>query len=116
MNWYKILLRDNMVKNPLIADEASLNGLGDEDFECGKQIENWNTGAMFKVTEAANDGDPDDVLLNDVPLPVFSPRLQAAVTNSGIRGIQFLPVRVQRWDGSWLEGFAIAALICVSNL
>ena len=56
---------------------------------------------------------PDDALQNDIAIPIYSPRLQSALQEAAITGIQFLPIHVLRLDGSEIPGFAVANIICV---
>jgi len=44
-------------------------------------------------------------------LPIYSARLQEALSAAGIGGIQYLPVRVLRPNGDEISGFAIANIL-----
>lgn len=44
-------------------------------------------------------------------LPVYSARLRKVLDKSGFTGIQYLPIRVLRADGTPFDGFAIANIL-----
>jgi hypothetical protein len=108
MNWYHVITKDNTVKNPFVADREDLKGFEEEDFQKGKPIKKWDGKAWLKAAKPANDGDPDDSLLNDISLPVYSKRLQE---NAAVTGVQFLPLRVLRPKGGEITGYAIANIL-----
>ncbi len=111
VEWFWVVDCDNTVPRPYIADQADLSPFEEHDFEVAKAVENWNPQAWFKVTDPEDDGDPDDVLQIHLDVQVYSPRLRAALEAAGIRGIQYLPVRVVRSDGTEVPGFSIANLL-----
>lgn len=108
--WYWAISCDNTVDNPLVVDSAEL-GVDPEDISCGERLERWGELARLSVTKAQNDGVPDDVLQNHLGLPVYSRRLRAALEASGIRGVQYLPIRVFRPNGEQISGFSIANIV-----
>jgi hypothetical protein len=112
-SWYWIVACDNTVENPLVVSEASLQGLDESDFTSGVTIANWDETAWFRSPNADLDGDPDDVLQNHLGLYIYSMRLRNALNAADITGIQYLPVRVFLSDGSQIEGFAIANILCL---
>lgn len=77
----------------------------------GQFIENWDENAWLQASDPDHEGEIDDVLQNHLRLPIFSHRLQHALTSAGIGGIQFLSVKVLRPDGEIIPGFAIANLL-----
>lgn len=110
-DWYWVVDSDNTVRRPYVADAADLSPFEEHDLEVGKPIEGWNPQAWFKVTDPEDDGDPDDVLQTHIDVQVFSPRLRARLEEVGIKGIQYLPVRVIRSNGTEIPGFSIANLL-----
>ncbi len=111
VDWYWVVDCDNTVRRPYIADQADLSPFEEHDFEVGRTVEDWNPQAWFKVTDPEDDGDPDDVLQTHLDVQVYSPRLRAALEAAGVRGIQYLPVRVIRSDGTEVPGFSVANLL-----
>jgi hypothetical protein len=108
--WHWLVLCDNAVENPFVADTASLP-LELSSFLAGEWIEEWKSDATIGASKPGNDGIPDDALQNHLGLPVLSRRLQEALTRQNIGGIQFLPVRVFRPTGAQISGFAIANIL-----
>lgn len=110
--WYKPIGCDNTVANPFVADSEDLKGLDEWSFYGGQLFEKWDETVWFQAKESKNDGDPDDVLQNALGfLPIFSARLRKALDKAGITGIQYLPVHVLHYDGTPVEGFAIANIL-----
>lgn len=99
------------MENPLIADNVDLKGANELELVSGQLIKNRDKTAWFKASKSKYDGDPDDVLQNALGLPIYSARLRKAMDKAGITGIQYLPVRVFRFNGSPIEGFAIANIL-----
>ena len=114
---YQPIECDHTVKNPLICDDSNYNDFGfkEEDFIAGKIISNWPEGIIFKATEKLYDGTPDDVLQNADMIPIYSQRLKTALEKLEIEGIQYLPIKVQGFDGTIYENFHIANITNVVN-
>jgi len=111
MKWYWVVSCDNTVGNPFVADSEDLKQVNKQDLlEC-KPIEDWDETAWLKASKAENDGVPDDVLQESSGIPVYSERLRLALENASIDGIQYLPVRVLRPNGSPIHGFSIANIL-----
>ncbi|RJQ27969.1 MAG: hypothetical protein C4589_07420 [Peptococcaceae bacterium] len=111
MKWYWTVDCANTVEDPLVAGKADLKGFEEWDFRRGQLIENWDGTAWLQVEEPQDDGDPDDVLQSHLGLPIYSARLRKALDKAGVTGIQYLPVRVLHYDGTPIEGFAIANIL-----
>jgi hypothetical protein len=108
VEWFRVVPCDNAVANPLVVCLVDLE-THEDDLLVGRPVEGWGGTSTFRSRDRGDDGDPDDVLQNDVHgLPIFSARLRAALDASGITGIQYLPVRVLQSDGTPVEGFSIA--------
>jgi hypothetical protein len=108
--WYWAISCDNTVDNPLVVDSADL-GVHPEEISAGKELEHWGELARMSATKAQNDGMPDDVLQNHLGLPVYSPRLRAALEAAAIRGVQYLPIRLFRPNGQQISGFSIVNIV-----
>ena len=108
MRWYQAISCDNTVQRPFIGDEGYLGDLQDHDLYSCTQIAKWTGSAWTKGGMPGNDGEPDDVLQTCFPFPVFSLRLRSGLEKVGIRGIQYLPIHVIRYDRSEIDGFEIA--------
>lgn len=108
--WYLAVSCDNTVPNPLIVDMADL-GIAPERLDAGKQVEDWTAFAWMRASRPENDGTPDDVLQNHLGLPVYSARLRNALERAGIRGVQYLPVKVLRPAGEIIDGYCIANIV-----
>jgi hypothetical protein len=109
LNWYSIITRNKSVKNPFAADTLSIGSLDPLlDLESGRQINDWSEDYFVAARRPANDGTPDDCLLNDWGIPIFSNRLKSTLLAAGIEGIQYLPIRVLRPDQSEIQGFQVA--------
>jgi hypothetical protein len=109
--WYIPIECDNTVTDPYVADMADLKGYNEWDVAYGRRIKNWDCSAFVQTDQPSDDGDPDDVLQNHLGIPIFSPGLQQGLSSGGIRGIQYLAIQVLRYDGSLIEGFAIANIL-----
>ncbi len=94
--------------DPFVADTEDLKGFDAEDFRRGRRIRSWDPAAWYKAVKRRNDGALDDVLCEGLYIPVYSARLREALDRAGIEGIQYLPVRVFRPNGSEIKGYAIA--------
>jgi hypothetical protein len=112
VNWFNSIECDNTVANPYVAGVADMKGFDEWDFAYGKRIKNWDPTAYLQSDKPGDDGDLDDVLQHIMSIiPVYSKNLRDALKRGGIRGIQYLPLRVLRYDGSEIEGFAIANIL-----
>lgn len=111
MKWFWVVDCDNTVKNPFVADSEDLKGVNEWDLCIGKSMRDWDAAAWFQAKKPKNDGNPDDILQNALGLPIYSARLQNALKKSGVRGIQYLPIKVLRPNGSLIDGFAIANIL-----
>lgn len=111
MNWYKTIPCDNTVADPYVSGIDDLKGNDEWAFAYGQRFKNWDRSAFVQTDQPSDDGDPDDVLQNHLGIPIFSLGLQQALSSGGIRGIQYLPIQVLRYDGSLIEGFAIANIL-----
>lgn len=109
--WYWTVDCSNTVEDPLVAGKADLKGFEWWDFQRGQLIENWDETAWFQAEKPQDDGDPDDVLQDHLDIPIYSARLRQALDKARITGIQYLPVRVLHYDGTPIEGFAIANIL-----
>jgi hypothetical protein len=117
MKWYWLVTNDNSVKNPFVSDEGDLDGF--EEWMLGecRSFDSWSGRAWIRAADPANDGNPDDSLQNHFALLIFSQRLQVALTEAAISGIQYLPISVLRPSGTRIEGFSIANILgCVNAL
>lgn len=113
MRWYWPVDCDNTVSTPLVAETYDLLGIEDWELRRAQRIENWNNEAWLQARNRRNDGDPDDVLQSALDLPIYSSRLQEALSLAGVTGIQYLPVRVLRPSGEPIAGYAIANILNV---
>ncbi len=73
-------------------------------------ISNWRV-PVLRVASPSEDGAPDDAVVTDIAAPVFSPRLQRALMAAGVEGVQYLPIKIARYSGALLDGFAIANVL-----
>ena len=107
VKWYWLVTNHNTVPD------------GDEERmldEC-RSIDSWRGKAWIRAANRNNGGDPNDNLQNRCGLLIFPQRLQIALADAGIGGIQYLPIQVPRPDGTRLEGFCIANILdCVDAL
>jgi hypothetical protein len=107
VRWFTPIDFDNDVSDPLVVRGEGLGGFAEEDFRAGWPVTGWDGSATFRSRLRKEDGDPDDILQTDVNLPIYSARLRAALCSAGVDGIQYLPVRVYRSDGTPVPDFAI---------
>jgi hypothetical protein len=108
VNWYKLVWWDNTIDEPYVSDSEDLKGFDDWDLTSSKYVSNWNEEAWIRCNNPDYDGDADDVLANHLGVPIYSFRLRRVLDESGITGIQYLPVRVLRRDGSEIPGYQVA--------
>lgn len=113
MKWFQPIECDNTIKNPLVCDYDNLeeNGFDEWSFKAGKEITNWNDKIVFQVKKKDNDGEPDDVLQTSSVLPIYSANLITQLQLNGIKGIQYLPVKIVKYDYDILNNFQIANII-----
>jgi hypothetical protein len=109
--WYWLVWWDNTLENPFVSGAGDLKGIEPDRFREGKRIDNWDESAWLSLEAVSGEGEPDDVLQNHLDLLVFSPRLQQALSQAGIGGIQYCPIRIVSLDGSEERGFAIANIL-----
>jgi hypothetical protein len=109
--WYWLVQWDNTRENPYVSGLGDLKGIEPEQLWEGKRIDNWDESAWLAPETVAGDGEPDDVLQNHLDLLIFSPRLQSGLSCAGIGGIQYCPIRIRRFDGSEIGGFAVANIL-----
>lgn len=107
MKWYQVILHDNTVANPFVADVGDLRGVAQDDLWSGMLITNWNETAWLQASSKADDGDLDDALQTYLRPPVYSARLQNALRDAHIEGIQYLPVQILRPDRARIPGYSI---------
>ena len=108
--WYWAVSCDNTVEDPLVVDSADLE-IDPGRLDVGQPQEGWSDLAWLRAEKPENDGTPDDALQNHLGLPVYSFRLRSALEAAGIRGIQYLPVRLFRPNGQEIAGFSIANIV-----
>lgn len=113
MRWFEPIPCDHAVANPLVTDSHDLHGHDEYDFIHGRPFSSWDGTAWLKSSRPEDDEDPDDVLQNHLGLPIYSPRLRDALTAEGIQDIEYLPVRIFRPHGEFIQGFAIANILSV---
>lgn len=112
MNWYELFTTgDEGQTSYYISSEGDLDGLRWWHFAEGKSIKNWKSRAWIKSTSATKDGPPEDGLANHFGLLVFSKRMRVALEDSGISGVEYLPLRVLKSDDTEYEGYAIANIL-----
>lgn len=111
MKWYGVVLHDNAVANPYVADTGDLMGIDEDDLWGGTPVVNWNEAAWIQARKPGNYGDPDDALQSYLRPPIYSARLRQALEAAGIGGIQWLPLHVLRPDGTEIPGYAIANIV-----
>lgn len=112
MDWFWAVYWDNCHPQPFVADQFDLGGLEPAALRGGARLA-LGTMPSFRVSSAAYNGTPDDFLQNATGLPVFSGPLRDALEGAGIRGIQYVPVRVIRPGGEEIPGFSIAYALAV---
>lgn len=115
MRWFKVVRNDRVTPDPLVTDDADLAGVDPESLDIGVPAPRWDPEAVLRAVKPENDGWPDDALQNNLCLLVFSGRLRAALEAEGIRGIQFLPVRVLRPGGEPVEGYSVANVVALRD-
>jgi hypothetical protein len=111
MQWYKLIWWDRTANTPFVSTSGDLKGVDDWDLTSGRMLSSWNDSAWIRCDDPAYDGDPDDVLANHLGVPIYSSRLIKAIESQGIGGIQYLPIRVFRCEGSELQGYQIANIL-----
>lgn len=109
--WYRLVHPGGTHLKGFVTTEHDLKGFVPEAFERGQPVEGWDESAWLQAADPVLDGLPDDVLCTDLPLVVFSRRLREALEAAGIGGIQYLPIRVLRSDGSNVPGYCIANVL-----
>ena len=109
--WYEPIPCDNVVSEPYVSDTEDLRGFEDWQLREGVPISDWDSSAWIKCTHPECDGDPDDVLQNHLGIPIFSFQLRRSLERMGVRGIQYLTIKVLRRDDSEIPGFMIANII-----
>lgn len=113
MRWFQPIECDKTVKKPLVCDDSNFEeyDYDEDDFKTGKEILNWPSGIFFKASQKKYDGIPDDVLQNAYMVPMYSNKLVDDLTNAGIEGIQYLPVKVLNFKQEVENSFYIANFV-----
>jgi len=106
MKWYWVITSSNTVKNPFVTDNDNLGGLEDE-FVLGKPWQESQKLLRLEASNPENDGVVDDALQNHLDLPIFSLRLQQAMSGGAIRGAEMIPIELIRPDRTKIDGYAI---------
>lgn len=113
MKYYRAIFKDD-VRFPLVTDKADLYEIQEMwdktqlPTENGKEIHNWNQEITLY---SCQDGEPQDVLGSHIPWHAFSPRLIETLMSAKISGIQYLPVRIKKMDGSEIGGYRVANIL-----
>ena len=115
MHWYWAISWENTVQNPFVSSTEDIYGHEEWEFRRGEYAERWNPQAWIQCTKAEWDGEPDDVLQTHLNIPIYSSRLQEVIGKARFSGIQFLPIRVLRLNGSEVPGFAIANILNIPS-
>jgi hypothetical protein len=110
MRWYHILRFGNCAEGSLTIGEGELAGIETWELEQGVPVTSWSAPVLRGV-DPAEDGAPDDALVNHLGLPIFSPRLQGALADGVRARIQYLPVRLIRCTGAEVDGYSIANIL-----
>lgn len=112
MKWFWVVSCDNTVKNPYIGNLKDLFYYQGKEymFTKGKHIHNWDMRSYLGVKTYQDDGNPDDVLQSNIFAPIYSNRLQVALSKE-VKGIQYLPIVVKHYDNREIKGFAIANIL-----
>jgi hypothetical protein len=112
MKWYDLLLGCENDEPPYyISSRGDLDGFKRWHFDKGTPIEDWKSRGWIQSTSADKDGPPDDGLANHFGLLIFSSKMQVALENEGVAGIQYLPIRVLKSDNSEYLGYSIANIL-----
>lgn len=113
MKWFQPIECDKTVKKPLICDYSNFEEYSyDEDsFKLGERINHWNDKIFMKATKKKYDGNPDDALQNAFMIPVYSERLIRELKNASVEGVQYLPIKIYKYNDDCLNGFCIANFI-----
>lgn len=110
MRWFQPIECDKTVKKPLVCDDSNFKkyNFEEDDFKTGKEILNWPRDIFFRASQKKYDGIPDDALQNAYMIPVYSKKLIDELSNAGIEGIQYLPIRVLNYKEEVQNTFCIA--------
>lgn len=113
MRWFQPIECDKTVKKSLVCDDSNFEeyDYDEDDFKTGKEILNWPSGIFFKANQKKYDGISDDALQNAYMVPVYSKKLVDDLTNAGIDGIQYLPVKVLDFKEEVQNTFYIANFV-----
>lgn len=113
MRWFVPVPCDNTVENPLVVNSRDLNGFEEMAFYVGKRIQGWNRQAWMGARNRRNNGTPDDVLQNDMGLPIFSKSLMSVLKQNKVAGIQYLPIKVYLHNHEEVGTFFLANILNV---
>jgi len=112
VKFYQVSEHDLKIKNPLVVDGADLKGKNEWWYYAqGRPIEEWDESVWFRVTKRKNEGELQDILPNHLGLHIYSARLRAMLEKNAVNGIQYLPVRIFRYNGEEVIGYAIANIL-----
>jgi len=114
MKWYDTVC-DNFTSNPLITGEEFIGGIEEYRLCNGERMDTWSEDFWLKPDKPEYDGDPDDMLATNMSVPIYSPRLRAALDRAGIGGIQYLPIRLLDFSGKLVDVFWVANIIEVRD-
>ncbi len=113
MRWFQPIECDKTVKKPLVCDDSNFEkyNFKEDDFKAGKEILNWPSDIFFRASQNKYYGIPDDVVQNAYMIPMYSKKLIDELSNAGIGGIQYLPIRVLNYKEEVQNIFCIANLL-----
>ena len=84
-SWFRPIEGDNLVSKSMVVHVEAVAGIEPEDLRRGRGVSAWDPAASVQVVDPDYDGEPDDVLQNDVgALPIFSTRLREALHDLSI--------------------------------
>jgi hypothetical protein len=113
MIWYLLLRSDKTTDDVpyYISTKSDLDGFRWWNFAECKSIEAWRNRAWIQSAATLQDSPPDDGLANDDGLLIFSKRMQQALDAGGVGGIQYLPIRILKSDGTEYQDYSIANIL-----
>jgi hypothetical protein len=112
--WYTPIECDATAEHPLVTGADDFGDIDPNRLRSGEAVRAWSPTLELRVTARECDGQPDDVLQDHIgSLPIYSARLREALDSHGIGGLQYLPVQIRRYDGSVIDGFAVANILNV---
>ena len=107
MKMYYTLAEERGFDTAFMADSCFVGPFTQFELWRGHSVSDWDPNYYFKATKPDNNGILTDRLFNAANFLIFSEKLRDLLESNCISGIQYLPVKVFRYDKSLVSGYSV---------